>query len=321
MPEGQKLQFRKKILLFSVFLLISVFIWLLNALSKSYSSELEFPISYVEMPEDRIFAGDPPDHLDLKVNANGYSLFQYKVFRRPNPIEFRLASFTMNHQVSGGNRAYILTRYVRDQVSSQLPSKLQLLEIRPDTLFFQFARRTSRKLPLKPALSFEFDRQVTLMDGIALEPDSVMVSGPDVVVDTMSHVSTVKVDLGLLSRDFNQSVDLDMLGDLEYEIQAVECKIVLERITEVQLQVPVTVSSLPDSLEIQTFPSSVKLTCTVGLSKYELLENHPIEAVADFSMQSGNQENELRVEVQHLPAYLLSFDYYPKTIEFLTTRK
>ena len=37
-PEGQKLQFRKRILLFSVFLLISVFIWFLNALGKNYTS-------------------------------------------------------------------------------------------------------------------------------------------------------------------------------------------------------------------------------------------------------------------------------------------
>jgi len=140
-PEGQKLQFRKKILLFSVFLLISVFIWLLSALSKNYTSVIEYPLVYTDFPEERAFVGELPGHLDLRINAIGYALLRYKMFRKPVPISFKVSAFTLNRPGQDSSRAYILTRYLKDQVSRQLDPELQLLEIKPDTLHFQFARR------------------------------------------------------------------------------------------------------------------------------------------------------------------------------------
>jgi len=59
-PEGQKLQSRKKILLFSVFFLISVFIWFLNALGRNYTDQIEYPLVYTDIPADRVFVGELP---------------------------------------------------------------------------------------------------------------------------------------------------------------------------------------------------------------------------------------------------------------------
>ena len=133
-PVGPKLQFRKRILLFSVFLLVSVFLWLMNALSKSYSAEIEYPLVYTDFPEDRVFVGDLPEHLDLLVNAHGYALLRYKTFRKPVPISFKVSSFNLSRPGQDSTRAFILTRYLRDQVDRQLPPELQLLDIHPDTL-------------------------------------------------------------------------------------------------------------------------------------------------------------------------------------------
>jgi len=319
-PEGQKLQFRKKILMFSVFLLLSVFIWLLNALSKNYTSVIEFPLSYSELPENRVFVGELPDHLDLSINAHGYALLRYKLFRKPVPIDFKLASYTLNRQAQDPDKAYLLTRYLEGQVAVQLPSELQLLEINPDTLFFEFADRVSRRVALKARVAFELDRQFTTVDGIVLEPDSIDVSGPDAILDTLSAVWTEALDLGLLSRNYAEKLELEAHQDLSYELNKVQCRIDLERITEVQLQVEVEVEGLPDTLRIQTFPARVKLVCRAGLSKYERIENHPFRAVARYGeLEEGSSE--LRVHVENAPAYLLGMEYMPRSVEFLTSRR
>jgi YbbR domain-containing protein len=319
-PEGQKLQFRKKILLFSVFLLISVFIWLLNALSKSYTSEIDYPIVYSDFPEERVFVGDLPGHLDLLVNAHGYALLRYKTFRKPVPISFKVSAFNLNRPGQDSSRAYILTRYLKDQVSRQLPSELQLLEIKPDTLFFQFARSVTRMLKIKPDFTFEMDRQFTTKEGIILEPDSVEVTGPDVVLDTLKVVSTVKTDIGLLTKDYRDKVKLLAIKGLEYNLTRVNCLIELEKFTEVQLSIPVEVINLPDSLLLQTFPSRIKLTCNVGLSKYDRMDRNLFRAVVDYS-SIDEKTRELEVAIQNIPVYLLSYEYYPKTVEFLISRR
>lgn len=314
------MQLRRRILTFSVFLVISVFIWLLSALSKNYTTEIEYPLVYTDFPEGTVFVGELPDHLELLINSHGYAILRYKTLGKADPISFRLSAFNLSRPGGDSSRAYILTRYLRDQVSRQLPADLQLLEIRPDTLHFQFAKKVSRKLKIRPDFKFQVDRQFTVKDGIRLDPDSVEVTGPDKILDTMRYVHTVRSDLGQLSKDFSDKVKLRKIEDLEYEFSRVTCRIELEKYTEVQLSIPIEVLNLPDSISLQTFPSRVQLTCNVGLSKYDRLESSPVRAVVNYSDINENTDL-LDVDLQNIPMYLISYEYYPKTVEFLKTRR
>jgi len=306
--------------LFSVFLLISIFIWFLNALSKNYTTEIEFPLTYEGFPEDRVFVGQLPEELSLRINAHGYAILRYNVFRKPVPISFRLSAFTFNRSGGDSSRAYMLTRYLRDQVSGQLPSELQLLEIKPDTLHFQFARSMTRKVKIVPDFRFVVDNQFTIKDGIRLEPDSVMVTGPDVILDTLRQVFTVRNELGQLTKNYNDKVKLKPIPDLIYSNTRVESNIELERFTEVQLTLPVRVLNLPDTISMQTFPSRIRFTCNVGLSKYDRVNENLIRATVDYD-EIGEGTRSLDVHIQNTPLYLLSYEYYPKSVEFLKSRK
>ena len=316
---GQKLQFRNRFLLFSVFFLISAAIWLLNALSKNYTSVIEYPLVYTDFPEDKVQVGEMPGHLDLEINAHGYALVRYKMFRKPVPISFKVSAFNYN-RMQDSSSAYILTRYLKDQIAMQLPAELQLLEIQPDTLHFQFASRVTRMVKIRPDFSYTIENQFTIKDEILLTPDSVEVSGPDLILDTLSYVYTDRYDLGLLTRNYSDKVRLDRQADLQYSISRVACFIELERYTELQVSVPIEVLNQPDSIFLQTFPSTVKLNCKVGLSKYDRIDRYPFRAVVDYN-KIDERVSTLGVSIENLPDYLLGYEYYPKTVEFLKTRE
>jgi hypothetical protein len=318
-PEGQKLQIRKKILLFSVFLLISASIWFLNALSKNYTTVIEYPLVYQDFPEDKVFVGEMPGHLDLQINAHGYALLRYKMFRNPVPISFKVSAFNMNRGQDSSS-TYILTRYLKDQISRQMPAELQLLEIKPDTLFFHFARKVTRMVKIKPVFDYTIVKQFTIKDGIMLTPDSVEVTGPDLLLDTLSYVPTERYNLGELTRNYSDKIQLHREDDLSYSLSRVSCSIELESITELQVMVPIEVLNLPDSLILQTFPSAVKLNCRIGLSKYEKTETYPFRAVVDFE-KIDERVSSLNVTIQNPPAYLLGYEFYPKTVEFLKSKR
>jgi len=318
--EGKKLQFRKRVLMFSVFLLISVFIWLLNALSKDYTSVVEYPLVYTDFPDDRVFVGEMPEHLDLGIHANGYALLRYKVFKKPVPISFKVSAFNLNRPNQDNFRVYILSRDLRGQITSQLPSELQLQEIKPDTLHFEFAMRVSRMVKIKPDFNFEVDKQFTIKDEIRLSQDSIWVSGPNVVLDTLSFIYTERKEMGLLSKGFSEKVRLKEIPELEYDRSKVTCTLELERFTEVQLTIPIEVLNLPDDIVLQTFPSRIKLTCKVGLSKYERMDGNLFRAVVDYA-QIDDRSKVANVSVQNIPYYLLSYEYYPKTVEYLKSKR
>ncbi len=305
--------------MFSVFLLISLSIWLLNALSKNYTTVIEYPLVYTDVPEDKVFVGEMPGNLDLQINSHGYALLRYKLFRKPVPISFKISAFNLNRG-QDSSRAYILTRYLKDQIANQLPAELQLLLIKPDTLHFQFAGRVTRMVKIMPDYIFNIDKQFTIKDKIMLSPDSVEVSGPDLILDTMEFVYTERVNLGDLTRDYSDRVRLNKLPDLDYSLSRVNCSIELERFTVLQVTVPIDVLNLPDSILLQTFPPSIKLSCKVGLSKYESIEGYPFRAQVDYQ-EIEDGVTALNVSIQNMPLYLLGFEYYPKDVEFLKSRR
>jgi hypothetical protein len=317
--KGQKLQFRKRILLFSVFLLISAFIWLLNALSKNYTSVIEYPLVYTDFPKDKVFVGELPENLYLQINAHGYALLQYRMFRKPDPISFDVSAFNLSRG-QDSSRAYILTRYLKDQISRQLHTELQLLEIKPDTLYFQFAGKVTRMVKIKPDFNYTIVNQFTIKDKIMLTPDSVEVTGPDLILDTMAFIYTERLDLGELTRNYKDKIRLNQQADLTYNVSRVECFIELERFTELQVSVPIEVLNLPDSILLQTFPSSIKLNCKVGLSKYDRIESYPFKALIDYE-KIEERVPTLSVNIQNVPDYLLGYEYSPKTVEFLKSRR
>ena len=103
-------------------------------------------------------------------------------------------------------------------------------------------------------------------------------------------------------------------------IYRINCSFELERFTEVQFTIPIEVLNQPDSIALQTFPSRVKLTCNVGLSKYDRVDRSLIKAVVDYSdIQDGARL--LDVAIQNIPVYLISSEYYPKTVEYLKSKR
>jgi YbbR domain-containing protein len=315
----QKLESRKRIQLFSVFLLISAAIWLLNAMSKNYTTDIEYPLVYLDFPEDKVFVGELPGHLDLEINSHGYALLRYKLFRKPAPLSFDVSSFNLSRGVDSSS-AYILTRYLKTQISRQLPSELQLLEIQPDTLHFRFADKVTRMLEIKPDFNYTIVKQFTIKDKIMLEPDSVEVTGPDLILDTLDYILTERLDLGELTKKYEDKVRLNPEADLSYSVSRVECTIELERFTELQVSVPIEVLNLPDSLQLQTFPSSIVLNCKIGLSNYDRIESYPFRAVVDFE-KIEERVPTLNVSIQNPPDYLLGYEYHPKTVEYLKSKK
>lgn len=306
--------------MFSFFLTLSFIIWLLNAMGKNYTSIIDYPVAYTNFPDELVFIGELPDKLNLRVDAVGYSLFRYKLIGRPEPITFNVSSFAMSRVGNDTTRTYILTRYIRDQVSRQLPSELQLLDIKPDSLLFRFARMKSKMVPVESSLIFEVDKQFTVKDKVILTPDSLLISGPDFMIDTISSIKTKDTNLGQLTKSFSGKVELSGLENISMGTVEVDCLIELERFTEVQFYIPLEAVNLPDTMNIQTFPSRVKVICNVGLSQYDRIDKNMFRATVDYTnIVAGN--NRLQVNLLNIPLYVRSFDYNPRTVEYLLSEK
>ena len=316
--ENEKVAFRKKALIFGFFLIISVGFWFINILNKKYIQEVSYPVIYKNFPSQKVQVGNPPENLELKVMASGYTLLWFQLSSRYIPISFSVNLFTMHH-LSGQDSSdfFIQTNYAKDYISNQLITKFEIISIKPDTLFFRFANMKSRNIPVKPEFNYQLEKQMIHKSLPVLNPDSVLVSGPDYIIDTLSGLETLNTDFGVISRSKVLTVNMKETKNLYFKQNKVKVTFDIEQFTEKTIQVPISVSNLPDNLKLQTFPPNIQLICQVGLSNYEKLQANSFRAQVDYKEITQAEADKLKVELVKQPNFIRLVNFTPKTVEYL----
>jgi len=316
--ETEKIAFRKKALLFGFFLSVSIILWLLIAFSKNYNDQINYPVSYKNFPASKVLTGELPDHLVLSVNANGFTLLRFRLSSRYTPISFSVNSFKMNRLAGDDSSSfYIETRYARDHIAAQLSSEFTISGISPDTLIFRFASVASKKVPVIPAFTFQLGKQLILKDQMDVKPDSVIVSGPDFIIDTLNAVYTSMTDLGLISKTDDEKVDIQKIKYVYVKETEVSVRYEIEKFTEKSIQIPVEIINLPENMNLQAFPRYVQATCQVGLSNYEKLNPAMFRAHIDYLDIISKETTKLKVSVSKQPVFIQNLKYSPKTVEYI----
>ncbi|HYW94671.1 MAG TPA: hypothetical protein VE870_03725 [Bacteroidales bacterium] len=314
----EKVAFRKKAVIFSFFLLLSVIFWFMNALSKNYTTTIDYPVRYRNFPVDKILIGELPEHLSLEVNAHGYTLLRYRLSSRYIPLVFNVRSFTMNRMNSADSGVYYIeTRFARNYISKQLSSEFNIIDIKPDTLIFRFADVVSRKVPVIPDITFQLGKQLILKQEPYLIPDSVNVSGPDYIVDSLTEVRTRRLDAGTITQSVTKTADIAGLDHVSFGRDKVKVRFEVEKYTEKTLSVPVEVINLPDSLRMKTFPHYIQVTCQVGLSNFEKLQTSMFRMVVNYEETENGQARKVKVEMDKQPDFTRSVKYSPRSVEYL----
>jgi hypothetical protein len=319
-PRRKKITLNRRVLIFFFFLLLSILFWFLTAMNKEYATSISYPVRYIRFPEKKVLVNDIPDRLELTVNASGYTLLRYKLQSRIAPIIFDVNSFSLNKVLGDPSVLYILTSYAKDRIANQLSSEIEILNISPDSLFFQFADKVSRKVPVVPDLDISFEKQYMQVGPYLVEPDSVTISGPEGLIDTFKFAATVPVVMSDVNRSFDMELEMQPLHKVEYDPLEVWIQVPVEKFTEASVKVQIEVINMPESLLLRPFPPAVTVNCQIGLSAYETLNEHLFRAVIDYSEVGKMLGNKLQVKIIKMPVYIQSVNFTPKSVEYIVER-
>lgn len=306
-----------RIVIFVVCLAIATVFWFLNALSKEYSVDLAFPVRYTNMPANKVLANNPPKQFILKVNSYGFTILRHKLSMAFSPIIFNVNEFTGGRiENSDKTRFSIATRQFIKRLSGQVSNELQIVEIQPDTIYFEFDRLVKRQVKVKPDINYTFKKQFYASGSVFSEPDSIVIAGPESILDTLRYVETRAQSFGELDKTITQTIHLKEYDNLELEPKQVSVTIPLEEFTQKQLMVPIRVIDAPGDVIIKLFPERVKLSFLVGLSHFnEINEGQFVLTVPYADIES--KKPVLGVSILSHPQYILSISVSPEQVEYL----
>ncbi len=195
-----------KILLACVF--IATVFWFLRAFENEYTTRVDHPVQYLNLPENLMTINPLPQRISLEVKGLGFSILKHNWNFSKTPLVIdikKVRAFPVRRKK--GYIDYVpMDQYFND-FSAQLKD-LKVLAISPDTLMFRFAIKKTKTLKVRPV--FEYESGTTPVDEhlVSVTPDSVSVEGPDLILDTLQYIKTLPVKISKRG-NFSRSLGLE----------------------------------------------------------------------------------------------------------------
>lgn len=314
----KNLHFRidRNIISYGICVIIAAVLWFLNALNKEYTSEISYPVKYTDFPKGKYLVSELPQNITLEVRAKGFSLLGYHISTSFLPIVFNVNTYS-NHLLEKNNVFSYTLRLndIKDKISNQLSSDIKLLDIEPEEINFRFSEAESKLVAIKPEVKYTLKPQYILRNNIRCIPDSISVSGPALIIDTLNFIPTEIWNAGEISRDISKNIRLKPLQGIYFEETEVQVTIEIERYTEGKRTIRIRPIHLPDSLGIRLFPETVEVTYDVGLSKYDQINDSDFSFVVDYRKDPASSF--LQVKAARYPDYIKDLDWTPQKVEYI----
>ncbi len=313
----EKAKWNQKLVVFTFFLVIATVLWYLNKLSYEYSTELSYPVRFENFPKGKVLVGDPPRTINLVVKAYGYTLLRYKLIAPLSPLVVDIQQVSMSKLGDSDTKVFMLTSRIRGGLANQLRGEVQLEGIKPDTLFFEFTTRIEKKVRLNPNLHITYDKQHMLSGPIVLSPDSITISGPQSLIDTINSINIPLERFEKLNFTSERLVSIPTIHQVSFSHRRVTIIVPVEKFTEARVDVPVEVKNAPDNIRLIILPRTVVVKCNVAISQYANLSNRQFHAYIDYNDIVSSFDNTLRVNIIARMPFVSNIDFEPKYIEYI----
>ena len=321
-PNTDRKQHRShpRLVVFLVCLVISMLMWLFIELMKDYTDEVKYQVSFINAPKDLILTNGGENQITIGMNAQGFELLAAKYSPKPHILTIDLSTLKIRPS-NGGYGAFLTSSKIIEQLGTQIRFKKQIAYIKPDTLFFRFSEVYRKQVPVKLNINYTLGGQYDITDTISYKPRFVTVSSIKDIIDTLSFVSTQKLNLTRLDSSISVKVGLFKGGRaelLKYSNDSVTVSLRVEKVTEAGYTIPVSVSGNGENLKI--FPDKVEIICRVPLAVFPHIDASDFSAQVEY-LPSLMKEKRLKVNLLRVPQRVKVLKTVPEEVEFIIIAK
>jgi len=302
---------------FLIFFVIATFLWFLQAMERNYTTVIQHPVKFTSLPENLVLTNKLPDKLNIEVTGTGFAILKHNWDLAKSAIRLDLKEVApVQHNVSGGKDIHLSLRSLKNRISAQL-NNVQVLSIKPDTIIFQFSKMIRKKIPVYPDVQVDPLEGYMLKGHVTADPDSVWISGPNRLVDTIKQVPTDFLRFRKLNKSVEKHVALINYSDeLVLSETHVTITVPVEQFTEKTLRIPVQSIHVPDSLSLKTFPASITISFKVVISEFDRISPDDFVAAVDYE-QISEEQHALKVYLIRTPSFIDHIRIAPETVDYI----
>lgn len=312
LKAGTKTRFRKTDFnSFLFFLIFAIVIWIFVQFSKQYNEILNIPVEYTNVPPDKLILDDNPTSMELRMQENGFKIAWFSLFPPTLTVDVSKAN------EENGNLVYVFDEN-RQEILRQLDLDFDDNKFLKDAIVITYDQKQEKKLPVISKIDIAFAAGYSAIENLRISPDSIRVSGPDNILDTLSALYTFPVEFTKVKEDLSGSVFLDTtaLPNVTFYRSKVNYSMDVEKFTEGSVQVPIELTNVPQGLNVVIFPKETVLFFQVNLKDFSKVTASDFRVVANFQNVKGNQDF-LIPEVVNRPDFTSNIRLNEKRIQFI----
>ena len=294
-----------------------MFIWVINALSKQYTTTVELSIIYKGLPAS-VLPTQLPQKLITEISGRGFDLMQYSFSNHNRSLIIDLDKLPSS--VFAGNISTIRTTQLLKENNSGEKNQITFNRVTPEIIQLNSRERFSKKVPVKADIKFSFKKQYARSGAFIIQPDSIFISGDSLMVKKIKEVKTIPANFDQLDHPLFHSVKIikEDNSTMIYSTDKVWVYMKVEPFTEGTMTIPVTIAN-SGMKQITLVPDIVTVSYHVPLSLYNTIRSEQFEVTTYLPDKS--ESNTLKVKVSRKPIDVTDVNVTPQQVDFFIRQK
>lgn len=300
---------RRRLSAFFTCLVLAAFAWLISSLSKPYSYTVKRAITYKNAPQKRAFHSLQADSLNITITGTGWQMLFSKMDDHDTSVIIDLQSLEKDNYVVPG----LQFKQIPDKDSPH-----NVVNIKPDTLYFDFSDRAVKRVPVRLISSLVYQKQFAQSNNAHVNPAYVTLTGPSNRISKITYWNTDTLKANNIDETIRTNIPLQQgEGNMSMYPKSVDVVVPVDEFTEKTLQIPVKLINNYEPYKVKIFPQKVKVTFITSLKRYAETDENFFEAQADLNLWKLKDYNTLPVALTRVPPYCKIVNVDPPNIDFI----
>lgn len=297
---------------------LSLFFWFVITFSKDYTSTISFPVTYSNIPKNKIIVNHLPETIDVDINASGFTIIYYKLKRVVQSVKIDMREL---RPLKDNDSYFMAVNNRLEKINKQFGNKLHVTKIDPDTLFVHYSKRLTKTVPVKLNAQITYAKGYELKDSIRLSPSKVHLSGPEEQINKIKYAETELLTFDDVDSDEKKEVKLTLANDtslIELSSSVVELHLAVIKFTEATLEIPVQPDNLPKGYSLKIFPNKISVKFNIPFDQMDKIDASSFRARVNYSKKTNSKK--LKVELVKKPSNVKVIKINPEKVEFIVRK-
>jgi len=278
----------RKFNVFVFFVLLALIYSMISKLTSNYTKTIVFVVKPVDVPSDQVVLDQSIDSIGLELEAYGYNLAKYY-------IDQPIIEISLNDL----NKVKSKYQWTKQRNFSDLQSKfnksVRLVSSSVDQIDFIIEQYESKKVPVELKLELDYKSGFDSFNEYKLSKDSIMITGPNSLIDTINMIQTHKLVLNQIDSEINTKIRIKPPenNNITHSDTELDFQLKVEKFTEESIKVPITIVNIDDNMKINYYPKVVSVLYRVSIREYKSV--NPMDFRVECDLNTINRDNSVLI--------------------------